>query len=387
MLQKKIRISYRALSLLMALCLLLSMSACGKDSGASPLELASAAAEGTSDGLELRSALPGSDAYETYISSVYGLPEGCAEDGAILAAGGSRAFEIAVLKISKTADTREVKSVLDGYIKGRTMAFAGYFPEEEQILKGSKAVIKKGYALLLICSDPSSAEAAFGKCLKNGYEGDLPEYMPMEREGGQSGDDQVSWTYDEDRILKAWQSGDWSGLHEKDEAILTACRELLDKVTKPGQSEAQLEFAVHAYLYDFMEYDVATVEGYGGIPDPDNDNPYGALIGGKGICEGYTRTFQLLMDICRIECISVFGHSDNGQEYGEHAWNQVRLDGEWYIVDVTWDDPVSSMGVVPERYHYRYFNVTSADIASNHFWDRESVPEATGTKYNWDYFK
>ena len=54
----------------------------------------------------------------------------------------------------------------------------------------------------------------------------------------------------------------------------------------------------------------------------------------------------------------------------DHAWNMVRLNGEWYCVDSTWDEAM--------RDHWRYFNVTSERmIGTDHQWDYENVPEAT----------
>lgn len=114
---------------------------------------------------------------------------------------------------------------------------------------------------------------------------------------------------------------------------------------------------------------------------PDNDNPYGFLTGRKGICLGYASTFQLLMDLSGIECLTVEGNSHGGTE--DHAWNLVKLEEEWYAVDVTWDDPVASF-TIPASLAHMYFNVTSDFLRRNdHFWDPEGVPEASGTALAW----
>ena len=96
---------------------------------------------------------------------------------------------------------------------------------------------------------------------------------------------------------------------------------------------------------------------------------------------GYTTTFQLFMDLLGIQCITVEGTAYNYTE--THAWNQVYLDGDWYCVDVTWDDPTTS-GTVSERSAHRFFNVTSQHMRNtNHQWDEAAVPEAAGTAYTW----
>lgn len=64
-------------------------------------------------------------------------------------------------------------------------------------------------------------------------------------------------------------------------------------------------------------------------------NVTGVLEGKGAVCEGYARTFQLLLNTRGIDNIFVDGTSRNQN----HAWNLVQLDdGEWYWYDLTWDD-------------------------------------------------
>ena len=101
------------------------------------------------------------------------------------------------------------------------------------------------------------------------------------------------------------------------------------------------ELAVHDWMIAHGQYDTNRLSQ---LPDfqenPSNGNPYGFLVDGAGICMGYTTTFQFLMDLLGIECITVEGSACNHTE--DHAWNQVYLDGDRYCVDVTWDDPTTS---------------------------------------------
>lgn len=59
------------------------------------------------------------------------------------------------------------------------------------------------------------------------------------------------------------------------------------------------------------------------------------------VCEGYARAFQVLCDEAGIPCVLVDGNavSSDGSG-GPHMWNNVQLDGKWYAVDVTWNDPI-----------------------------------------------
>lgn len=73
-----------------------------------------------------------------------------------------------------------------------------------------------------------------------------------------------------------------------------------------------------------------------------------ALSGSAGVdgpvCEGYARAFKVLCDRVDIPCVLVEGLANGG----DHMWNYVQLDGNWYGVDVTWNDPVS-VSVIEEK--------------------------------------
>lgn len=60
------------------------------------------------------------------------------------------------------------------------------------------------------------------------------------------------------------------------------------------------------------------------------------LVEGKGVCEGYAAAMMILLKSENIECKTVAGNS--------HEWAAVKIDGEWYHVDPTWDDTQASRG-------------------------------------------
>ena len=188
--------------------------------------------------------------------------------------------------------------------------------------------------------------------------------------------------YDPGAILAAWRSGNADNLSYKNRMILDACYYVINEVITDGMSEYDMELAIHDWIIGWGDYDMETLSNAPDAkPDPDNDNPYGMFFGKRAICKGYTYTFQLFMDMIGIECITVegFAHAD----FQDHAWNMVRLDGDWYCVDVTWNDPASSSNINIYMFH-RYFNATSQVLRENsHHWDESSVPEATATKHAW----
>ncbi len=189
--------------------------------------------------------------------------------------------------------------------------------------------------------------------------------------------------YDHDTLLAAYTSGDASALSPKNAAIYECMTEAIAALVTDGMSDYEKELAIHDYIIDISDYDRAELYPGLGSPDPDNSNPYGTLINGRAICSGYSGTFQLFMDMLGIECITVNGAAHADLE--EHAWNMVRLGGEWYCVDVTWDDPVGLVTHSDFERH-QYFNVTSEYLHdTGHYWDEENVPEATATEFAWEH--
>lgn len=78
-----------------------------------------------------------------------------------------------------------------------------------------------------------------------------------------------------------------------------------------------------------------------------------ALAGSSGtdgpVCEAYSRAFKVLCDRAGIPCVLVDGPA-NGIPDDGHMWNYVKVDGEWYGVDVTWNDPFVSSGAAVSGY-------------------------------------
>lgn len=157
------------------------------------------------------------------------------------------------------------------------------------------------------------------------------------------------------------------------EDLLMKVRIALAECIRPGMTEYEKELAIYDYIlthctYGFLEKDIE-----------DSYNAYGVLLKGKAVCNGYAQGFMLLSSCAGLQTKMVYG--DAGGE--SHAWNCVKLDGEWYMVDATWDDPVPD---ATGRKFYAYFNVTSDYMRVNHNWEEECFPKCTAEKYNYFYY-
>lgn len=133
-----------------------------------------------------------------------------------------------------------------------------------------------------------------------------------------------------------------------------------------GLSELEKIQAAHDYIVLTTEYSKDSVGS--------QYSPYTLLSEGKGVCQAYALVLYRMLDMLGFEVQYVPG------KVGEqlHAWVLVKLDNEWYHIDVTWDDPL------PDRkgeVRYNYFLVSDKQLAQDHTWDFASFPSATSEKY------
>ena len=126
---------------------------------------------------------------------------------------------------------------------------------------------------------------------------------------------------------------------------------------------------IHDKLVNDMTYDGTGIQ---------KASVYGALIERKGVCESYARTFKYILDELGIENVLVTGKGTNSTGATEdHMWNYVKLDGFWYAVDVTWDDPIVSGGAQTDEMRHKYFLKGSGTFLTNH---EESLNISTSGK-------
>ena len=319
----------------------------------------------------------------TLLSDFYGLEDLDWYDAAIVRMEGVRAFELAVLSVPKSNQDTVVKAFQE-HLLDRQGAFTGYAPEQAALVENGKVLTCGQEVALLICENVPDAQSAFERCYGDGiFAEGVPDFLRPEPEKRPDGryiytdpqtDDMT--LFDNSDILAAWESGDDSGLSKEDKAVLKAAEAVFAGQVAPGMTDYDKEYALYVWLTGTVSYDQRHYEK-SGAPRTSYE-PYGPLIEGKGVCLGYAETFRLLMDMAGIECITVTGAGFQNRE--NHAWNMVKLNGEWYCVDPTWDlNPGINQDGEPV---YGYFNVTSDVMAlTDHQWDYDSVPEATAEDF------
>lgn len=380
--------------------------------GPDVIELAEAvlAASGCEDpsAVERINAGENADMLAFYVENAYGLTEW--EDAAVIRATGASAFEIAVLRCADDGAAVRAATEFMSYIFARQGDFTGYAPEQADMVAAGSINQQGPYATLFICPEPSWADAAFDAAL-NGTEAPvLPSTEPSPEPAEPSAEPSVepteptpetsvepaepeelpAWVdrylftqpnkddmslYDTAAILAAWKSGSPDGLSDYDRAIYEAAKAVLDKTITDSMSDYEKEKALYQWTVRSIDYDWTHQNILAHTPR-ESFTPYGGLVNHTAVCLGYATTFQLLMDLAGVECITVAGAAFRSSE--DHAWNMVRLDGNWYCVDVTWDANWREQGATSgDPGEWNYFNVTSEVMAiSDHQWDYANTPEA-----------
>ncbi len=109
-----------------------------------------------------------------------------------------------------------------------------------------------------------------------------------------------------------------------------------------------------------------------------NQNILSVFINHRSVCKGYAEAMQYMLQELGVQSFLVSGYSQ-----GEgHAWNVVRIDGNYYYCDVTWGDVEFDDNQQIEGYiDYSYLNVTTEQILKDHTIDVSyEVPECTHTE-------
>jgi len=344
--------------------------------------------------------------------ALYGIDSVLVENCAIARLGGARVFELAVIDL--TASSPSAEASLLSYLKQRQGAFTGYAPDQAAIAEQGKLFAVEGdFRLILAITEDTEAVhdtlTAVGYTIVTEVETprnqntvptdstrpdattDVPtstsspepsEEPSSEQDPTPSFELPRGWypytdprtdnmtVYKTSFILSAWESGTPESLAKKDKQIYDRCTEIIGRCITEGMTDYEKEWAIYCWLIRNIVYDWRHQDPSRNTPR-DSYGPYGGLVNGEAVCLGFATSFQLLMDMLDVECITVVGAAFNSSE--SHAWNMVRLDGEWYCVDATWD-----MGRSPQ--YCNYFNVTSDYMAkSDHQWDYENTPMATAT--------
>lgn len=153
-------------------------------------------------------------------------------------------------------------------------------------------------------------------------------------------------------------------------AVQKKVDQLLKTIIKPSmKTEFEKVKAINDYIVSNTTYGTKTKAS--------PHSAYALLMEGQAVCQGYALTAYKMLEQAGFDVKYVVGTVNNNEA---HAWNLVKIDGNWYHLDTTWNDPL------PNRFgasSYDYFLVTDAQLKKDHKWIASNYPAATSTKYNY----
>lgn len=168
---------------------------------------------------------------------------------------------------------------------------------------------------------------------------------------------------------------DATGYANDGKEVFDAAFAAVNQVVKDGMSEEEKVKAIHDYLIYSANYvnngDYQHAEKWA-------SGAGGVLIHKEGVCNSYAIAFYMMAVSAGLDCRYVTGTADGGG----HAWNQVKVDGKWYYIDCTWDDPIMN-GHSGGGEGYEYY--LSETLWSDHTVE-ESKDLADDGKYYWEHY-
>ena len=131
----------------------------------------------------------------------------------------------------------------------------------------------------------------------------------------------------------------------------------VEKLARPAKNMTALE--KERYIHDFICQNVR----YDKLKKPYSHEIIGPLGQGVGVCEGIAKSVKILCDALGLWCIIAISEAnpEQGIKY-RHAWNILKLDGQYVHLDATFDNSLGHDGVV----RYDYFNLDDKRLFRDH---------------------
>ena len=131
--------------------------------------------------------------------------------------------------------------------------------------------------------------------------------------------------------------------------VEAAVSEGLALIDAKSMGEYEIALALHDYVLAKATYKSGgDVSGY---------TPYGALVLGSAVCQGYSLSYKLLLKRAGLNCLYVSSSAMN------HSWDLVEIQGKWYHADCTWDDT----GYNTHEYFLRSDRSFQSGLSVNHY--------------------
>ena len=155
---------------------------------------------------------------------------------------------------------------------------------------------------------------------------------------------------------------------EQQDEINSVVDKIINENIKDNMTTKEKIKSIHDYIINETNYDTFKTKNIKDTTYKSN-TAYGVLIEHFGICSGYSDAMSIFLN--KLNIINYKISND------QHIWNLVLLDGKWYHLDLTWDDPVSNKNITRDN----YFLITTENLKKLddkvHYYTIDYFPETT----------
>ena len=176
--------------------------------------------------------------------------------------------------------------------------------------------------------------------------------------------DSIIFNFD-DRIIEIEIKHTYS--KEEIDNLSSRVDQLISENITDGMTTREKIKSIHDYIINHTGYDTLKTKNIHDSTYKSN-TAYGVLFQGYGICSGYSDAMKLFLD--KLNIINYKISND------QHIWNLIYLDGEWFHLDLTWDDPVSDKNITRDNYfliNTKKLKLLDDDV---HYYDSSVFKEA-----------
>lgn len=146
---------------------------------------------------------------------------------------------------------------------------------------------------------------------------------------------------------------------------------LIENVVKDSMSDKEKILALHDYIINNTKYDIERANSETNSSEYDSARILGVLYDHYAICSGYADLMGVILEKLNIPNYKISSET--------HVWNALYLDNEWWHLDLTWDDPISTSG--KDILDHSYFLIDSKTLKEldagikDHIYDKDIYME------------
>ncbi|MDO4711507.1 MAG: transglutaminase domain-containing protein [Peptostreptococcaceae bacterium] len=171
---------------------------------------------------------------------------------------------------------------------------------------------------------------------------------------------------------------DYHTTKEQDRSVDLFAAEWAKNNLRMSMSQEEKVKAIHDHIINSSDYHLGDEnDRFNGLSV---HSPYTLSKEKVGVCQAYAILFYKIATAADIPCKLVPGDFESSFIYQDddtqHLWNMVQIDGKWYHIDVTGDDPIIKNAPNARMLSYEYYLKSDATMARSHSWNLDTYPEA-----------